>query len=127
MLYQIPLTFFHCALKFFDSHFLLLSKETHPSKQTPLTFSIFLIPCSLLFIPCHGNTEEMLYCAEREGLPPSLVMAEVARGRAIIPSNKRHVELEPTIIGRNFSVKVGIDTRGISSLTFFFFFPFYIH
>lgn len=31
--------------------------------------------------------------------------SEVERGRAIIPSNKRHVELEPMIIGRLFKVR----------------------
>jgi phosphomethylpyrimidine synthase len=50
-------------------------------------------------------TEEMLYCAVREGLDPEFVRSEVARGRAIIPSNKRHLELEPMIVGRNFKVK----------------------
>lgn len=33
-------------------------------------------------------------------LPPPLPHKQVARGRAIIPANKRHLELEPTIIGR---------------------------
>lgn len=51
-------------------------------------------------------TEEMLYCAVREGLDPEFVRSEVARGRAIIPSNKRHTELEPMIVGRNFKVKI---------------------
>lgn len=51
-------------------------------------------------------TEEMAYCAAREGLDPEFVRAEVARGRAIIPANRRHLELEPTVIGRNFLVKV---------------------
>ncbi|KAI5081601.1 hypothetical protein GOP47_0001344 [Adiantum capillus-veneris] len=36
-------------------------------------------------------TEEMLYCAVREKLSPEFVRSEVARGRAIIPSNKRHL------------------------------------
>jgi len=45
-------------------------------------------------------TEEMAYVAAREGLDVEFVRSEVARGRAIIPSNKRHVELEPTIVGR---------------------------
>lgn len=54
-------------------------------------------------------TEEMLYCAVREGLDPEYVRSEVARGRAIIPSNKRHTELEPMIIGRNFKVKSGFQ------------------
>ncbi len=34
------------------------------------------------------------------------VRSEVARGRAIIPANINHVELEPMIIGRNFLVKI---------------------
>lgn len=34
---------------------------------------------------------------------------QVARGRAIIPANKRHTELEPTIVGRNFLVKVNAN------------------
>ncbi|CAI0475572.1 unnamed protein product [Linum tenue] len=54
-------------------------------------------------------TEEMLYCATREKLDPEFVRSEVARGRAIIPSNKRHLELEPMIVGRNFLVKVNAN------------------
>uniref|UniRef100_A0A0D9ZBL5 ThiC-associated domain-containing protein n=1 Tax=Oryza glumipatula TaxID=40148 RepID=A0A0D9ZBL5_9ORYZ len=54
-------------------------------------------------------TEEMLYCATRENLSPEFVRSEVARGRAIIPSNKRHLELEPMIVGRNFLVKVNAN------------------
>ncbi|CAN0168855.1 unnamed protein product, partial [Ectocarpus fasciculatus] len=50
-------------------------------------------------------TEEMAYCAAREGMDPEFVRSEVERGRAIIPSNKRHVELEPMIIGRLFKVR----------------------
>lgn len=44
-------------------------------------------------------TEEMAFVAAREGLEPEFVMSEVARGRAIIPANRMHPELEPTIIG----------------------------
>ncbi|CAM9820862.1 unnamed protein product [Discosporangium mesarthrocarpum] len=52
-------------------------------------------------------TEEMAYVALREGMDAEFVSrSEVERGRAIIPSNKRHVELEPMIIGRMFKVKV---------------------
>ncbi|MEQ7919734.1 phosphomethylpyrimidine synthase ThiC [Xanthomonas sp. WHRI 1810A] len=39
-------------------------------------------------------------------ITPEFVREEVARGRAIIPANINHVELEPMIIGRNFLVKV---------------------
>ena len=42
-------------------------------------------------------TEEMTFVAAREGVDVELVRSEVARGRAIIPANKRHTELEPTI------------------------------
>ena len=48
-------------------------------------------------------TPEMEFIAAREGLPAEFVRAEVARGRAIIPANIHHLELEPMIIGRNFS------------------------
>lgn len=61
-------------------------------------------------------TEEMLYCAVREGLDPEFVRSEVARGRAIIPSNKRHSELEPMIVGRNFKVKINANI-GNSAVT----------
>ena len=47
-------------------------------------------------------TPEMEFVAIREGLPAQFVRDEVARGRAIIPANINHLELEPMIIGRNF-------------------------
>src|SRR5437016_2099572 len=47
-------------------------------------------------------TEEMRFCALRENVEPEFVRSEVARGRAIIPANIHHEELEPMIIGRNF-------------------------
>ncbi len=39
-------------------------------------------------------------------ITPEFVRDEVARGRAIIPANINHPELEPMIIGRNFLVKI---------------------
>ena len=54
-------------------------------------------------------TPEMEFIAAREGLPAEFVRAEVARGRAIIPSNINHLELEPMIIGRNFLVKINAN------------------
>ena len=62
-------------------------------------------------------TEEMAFIAVREGLPAEFVRDEVARGRAIIPSNIRHLELEPMIIGRNFLVKINanIGNSAVSS------------
>ncbi|MCH8960457.1 MAG: phosphomethylpyrimidine synthase ThiC, partial [Bacteroidetes bacterium] len=54
-------------------------------------------------------TPEMEYIAIREGVEPEFVRDEVARGRAIIPSNINHPETEPMIIGRNFLVKVNAN------------------
>jgi phosphomethylpyrimidine synthase len=89
-------------------------------------------------------TEEMVYVAHRENLAreaavtdaslrladgesfgadipefvtPEFVREEVARGRAIIPANINHLELEPMAIGRNFLVKVNanIGNSAVSS------------
>ncbi len=62
-------------------------------------------------------TQEMEYIAIRENMTPEFVRDEVARGRAIIPSNINHPELEPMIIGRNFLVKINanIGNSAISS------------
>ena len=70
-------------------------------------------------------TEEMEYCAIRENegreqligkrfnkkdlITPEFVRDEIANGRAIIPSNINHTELEPMIIGKNFLVKINAN------------------
>ena len=88
-------------------------------------------------------TKEMIYVAHRENLgrkaalarakeaiedgesfgaeipahiTPEFVRDEIARGRAIIPSNINHGELEPMIIGRNFLVKINANI-GNSAVT----------
>ncbi|NLI27949.1 MAG: phosphomethylpyrimidine synthase ThiC [Acetobacter sp.] len=88
-------------------------------------------------------TEEMIYVAHRENLgrqqavdgaaarrkdgedfgaaipdfiTPEFVRDEIACGRAIIPANINHPELEPVIIGRNFLVKVNANI-GNSAVT----------
>ena len=88
-------------------------------------------------------TEEMIYVAHRENLgragmlpgaednradgedfgasippfvTPEFVRAEIASGRAIIPANVNHAELEPVIIGRNFLVKINANI-GNSAVT----------
>jgi len=88
-------------------------------------------------------TKEMIYIAERENfgrkkmlesaqaaradgesfgaavplfVTPEFVRDEVARGRAIIPSNINHGELEPMIIGRNFLTKINANI-GNSAVT----------
>ncbi|MCA3606023.1 MAG: phosphomethylpyrimidine synthase ThiC, partial [Methylobacterium sp.] len=88
-------------------------------------------------------TEEMIYVAHRENLAreaalegarermadgesfgasvpefvsPEFVRDEIARGRAIIPANINHTELEPMAIGRNFLVKINANI-GNSAVT----------
>lgn len=62
-------------------------------------------------------TPEMEFVAIRENqnsesktpITPEFVRKEIARGRAIIPANINHLELEPMVIGRNFLVKVNAN------------------
>ncbi len=54
-------------------------------------------------------TPEMAFVAAREGVPAELVRSEIARGRAILPANINHPELEPMIIGRRFLVKINAN------------------
>lgn len=64
-------------------------------------------------------TPEMEYVAIRENqqrelnrlpkITPEFVREEIARGRAIIPANINHLELEPMIIGRHFLTKVNAN------------------
>ncbi|MEK9766306.1 MAG: phosphomethylpyrimidine synthase ThiC, partial [Thalassolituus sp.] len=49
-------------------------------------------------------------------ITPEFVRAEIARGRAVIPSNINHPDSEPMIIGRNFRVKVNANI-GNSAVT----------
>ncbi len=62
-------------------------------------------------------TNEMKFVAIREGCEAEFVRSEIARGRAIIPSNINHPESEPMIIGRNFKVKINgnIGNSAVSS------------
>jgi len=61
-------------------------------------------------------TAEMAFIAEREGMSAELVRDEVARGRAVIPANHKHPELEPMIIGKAFKVKINANI-GNSAVT----------
>ena len=65
-------------------------------------------------------TDEMEYIAIRENIfhnkpnhdnkiTPEFVRSEIASGRAIIPSNINHPEIEPMIIGKNFLTKVNAN------------------
>jgi len=54
--------------------------------------------------------------ANLQTITPEFVRDEIARGRAIIPANINHTELEPMIIGRNFLVKIN-GNLGNSAVT----------
>ena len=54
-------------------------------------------------------TPEMEFVALREGMEPETVRREIASGRAILPANVNHPELEPMVIGRAFRVKVNAN------------------
>ncbi len=101
-------------------------------------------PVTQLDFACAGIiTEEMIFVAHRENLgrqkmlkgaedrradgedfgadipafiTPEFVRDEIAKGRAIIPANINHPELEPVIIGRNFLVKINANI-GNSAVT----------
>jgi phosphomethylpyrimidine synthase len=62
-------------------------------------------------------TKEMRFVAAREGFEPEFVRDEVARGRAVIPVNRKHPEVEPAIIGKKFLVKINanIGNSAVSS------------
>ena len=62
-------------------------------------------------------TQEMEFVALREGFTPEFVRDEIASGRAIIPANINHPEIEPMVIGRNFLVKINanIGNSAVSS------------
>jgi phosphomethylpyrimidine synthase len=74
-------------------------------------------PVTQMYYARRGEvTPEMEYVALREGFDPERVRSEVARGRAIIPANINHPELEPMIIGRAFRVKINANI-GNSAVT----------
>ncbi len=54
-------------------------------------------------------TPEMEFVALRENVSPEVVRLEIAEGRAILPANIHHPELEPMIIGSKFLVKVNAN------------------
>ncbi|MEE4382983.1 MAG: phosphomethylpyrimidine synthase ThiC, partial [Pseudomonadales bacterium] len=66
-------------------------------------------PTQLHFARKGEITEEMYFAAAREGLQPEFVRDEIAAGRAIIPANVFHPELEPMVIGRNFLTKINAN------------------
>ena len=61
-------------------------------------------------------TPEMAYIAAREGVDVEVVREEVAAGRAVIPANHKHPEIEPMIIGKRFATKVNANI-GNSAVT----------
>ena len=103
-------------------------KARHPLRARP-----GIAPTQIAYARAGIITPEMEYVAIRENLgraellqsalrdgesfgaaipdhvTPEFVRDEVARGRAIIPSNINHPEIEPMVIGRNFLVKINAN------------------
>lgn len=65
---------------------------------------------------CGARDGEGFGAAIPDAVTPEFVRAEIAAGRAIIPANVNHPELEPMIIGRNFLVKINANI-GNSAVT----------
>ena len=67
--------------------------------------------------PSQQHSGEAFGAQIPDEITAEFVRAEVARGRAIIPANINHPEIEPMIIGRNFLVKVNanIGNSAVSS------------
>ena len=114
-----------------------------PANRQPLRGTAGKMVTQYEFARAGIITEEMIYVAERENIgrkamldgaeakladgesfgaeippfiTPEFVRSEIARGRAIIPANINHMELEPMIIGRNFLVKINANI-GNSAVT----------
>ncbi|HMN38024.1 MAG TPA: phosphomethylpyrimidine synthase ThiC [Hyphomicrobium sp.] len=114
-----------------------------PNKPRPMRAAGVAALTQYEFAKAGIITKEMIYVAHRENLgrtamlerakaaladgesfgaaipdhiTPEFVRGEIARGRAIIPANINHVELEPMIIGRNFLVKINANI-GNSAVT----------
>ncbi len=115
------------------------ASDQFPSRRRPLRARAGARPTQLTYARRGEITPEMEFVAIREnqrrsgtsvqhpgesfGAPipreitPEFVRSEVARGRAIIPANINHPELEPMAIGRNFLVKINanIGNSAVSS------------
>jgi phosphomethylpyrimidine synthase len=74
-------------------------------------------PTQLRYARAGIVTEEMEYVASKERVSSELIRDEVARGRAIIPANINHPELEPMVIGKRFKTKINanIGNSAVSS------------
>lgn len=66
-------------------------------------------------LPCHRDGNDF-GANIPDYVTPEFVRQEIAAGRAIIPANVNHPELEPMIIGRNFLVKINAN-MGTSAVT----------
>jgi phosphomethylpyrimidine synthase len=73
-------------------------------------------PTQLAYARAGTITPEMEFVAIRENCAPELVRDEIAAGRAVLPANINHPEIEPMIIGTRFLVKVNANI-GTSAVT----------
>jgi phosphomethylpyrimidine synthase len=125
-------TFYDTAGKYSENNYVLNTESGLPRirelwqnkfRQTVLQKTNTKTPFTQLYFAKQGIiTPEMEYVALRETqlldkfpaikleiITPQFICTEIANGRAIIPSNKNHTQLEPMIIGKNFKVKINTN------------------
>ncbi|MDY3127793.1 MAG: phosphomethylpyrimidine synthase ThiC [Corynebacterium sp.] len=92
------------------------SSEWKGAKRDPLRAKPGKCITQMAYARAGIVTKEMEFVALREHCEPEFVRSEIARGRAIIPSNINHPESEPMIIGRKFLTKINANI-GNSAVT----------
>jgi phosphomethylpyrimidine synthase len=86
--------------------------QMHYAKKGVITPEMEFVAIRENLSVADGDEKARMHAGESFGaslpafITPEFVRDEVARGRAIIPANINHPEIEPMIIGRNFLVKI---------------------
>lgn len=88
--------------------------QMHYAKQGIITPEMEYIAIRENQRQCHGvdtrqHSGQNFGAQNLHEITPEFVRQEVAAGRAIIPANINHPEIEPMIIGRNFLVKINAN------------------
>jgi phosphomethylpyrimidine synthase len=96
-----------------ENHGIAIARQKEEGRrkngESELLNSSFLPHTSERNSLAHQHPGESFGASIPNEITPEFVRSEVARGRAIIPANINHPELEPMIIGRNFLVKINAN------------------
>ncbi|QXK92080.1 phosphomethylpyrimidine synthase ThiC [Neoehrlichia mikurensis] len=90
-----------------------LKKKDHPITQLFYAQNNIITP-EMEYVAIRENTLRTQHLCKKlnincSNITPEFVRQEIASGRAVIPSNINHHELEPMIIGKNFLVKINAN------------------